>query len=365
MRIIHVSYKRIADYEDPHAWLRRLPFFTVSLEENAKVADVMSVHLIHYSGIIKQKGVEYHFVKLSRVECLFPVRLHRYLSKLDPDVVVVHGLVFPLQVIMLRLQLPVRVMIALVHHAERPFNRYRRWLQKIADRFVDIYFFNSVRHSQEWIDSKILRDASRVIEVMIGSSAFYPTDRILAREKTSVRDGVIYLWVGQLDFNKDPRTLIKAFKTFAADRPTVKLFMIYQEDNLLGEIRELIDDFPRISLVGKVHHPELLHWYNSADFVVSTSHRESGGIAVCEAMSCGCIPILTDIPSFQMMTGHGQVGFLFQPGNPQALLDVLVKSESVVGNAERQKVLDHFHVTLSNEAIVDKMMKVFTSLNHE
>ncbi|MDQ2656693.1 MAG: glycosyltransferase family 4 protein, partial [Bacteroidota bacterium] len=311
--------------------------------------------------VIRQKGVEYHFKKMSRVESWFPFRLHIYLSKLQPDVVVVHGLVFPLQVIMLRQQLGSRIKIALMHHAERPFNRYRRWFQRIADRFVDTYFFNSVQHSREWIETKIIRNPAKVIEVMIGSSVFYPVDRSLAREKIFVPDGVMYLWVGQLDVNKDPRTLIKAFKTFAAGRPTARLFMIYQNDDLLGEIKDLVDDFPRISLIGRVNHAELLHWYNSADFIVSTSHRESGGIAVCEAMSCGCIPILADIPSFQMMTDNGRVGFLFPPGNPQALLDVLVKSESVVGSVERKRVLDHFRVKLSSEAIVDKMMKVFTS----
>jgi glycosyltransferase involved in cell wall biosynthesis len=362
MRIIHVSYKRVANYDNPHAWLARLPFFTVLLEETAKSADVKSFHLISYTGVIRRNGVEYHFLKQSAIESLIPFRFNRRIARLAPDVVVVHGLVFPLQVIALRRQLGSHAKIALMHHSEPLLRHYKAWLQKLADRYVYAYFFNSLQHSRKWIERKLISDYSKICEVMIGSSIFHPMDRTVARSKTFVPEGEIYLWVGQLDINKDPQTLVNGFMMFAQERPNAHLFMIYQEDNRLDEIKDLISGFTRIKLVGKVNHPDLLYWYNSADFIISTSHYEGGGIAVCEAMSCGCIPLLTDISSFQMMINYESVGFLFPPGNPKALTAVLVKSAVMDVKIERQKVLGHFRDRLSNEVIVEKMMGVFKSL---
>ncbi|HEX3386522.1 MAG TPA: glycosyltransferase, partial [Mucilaginibacter sp.] len=78
-----------------------------------------------------------------------------------------------------------------------------------------------------------------------------------------------------------------------------------------------------ITLVGELPHDELQYWFNSADFTLSASHYEGSGTAVCEAMSCGCVPIVTDIPSFRMITDNGRCGLLYEPGNEHALLDAL------------------------------------------
>ena len=63
MRIIHLSYARVPEYSEPEAWLQRLDFFTVFLEQTATHAEVKSIHLIGCSAVIKRKGVEYHFLK--------------------------------------------------------------------------------------------------------------------------------------------------------------------------------------------------------------------------------------------------------------------------------------------------------------
>ena len=89
--------------------------------------------------------------------------------------------------------------------------------------------------------------------------------------------------------------------------------MIYHTDELISDIKKLLPvksgDQP-VMLVGKIQHSELLYWFNSADFYLSASHYEGSGTALCEAMSCGCIPLVTDIPSFRMMSGNS--GLLYR-----------------------------------------------------
>jgi glycosyltransferase involved in cell wall biosynthesis len=138
--------------------------------------------------------------------------------------------------------------------------------------------------------------------------------------------------------------------------------VIFQSNELLPKVKAL-SEVSNIELVGKINHHDLLYWYNASDFIISTSHYEGSGIAVCEAMSCGCIPILSNIPSFRMMTKNGDVGILFKPGNVDDLKDALVKSTSLNIDFEKERVLNQFKENLSFEAIskkmIDAILKVF------
>lgn len=362
MNIIHLSYARCQEQYDPVAWLNHLSFFTGILDSMKECATVKSVHCISYEGVLRKQGVDYHFLNLTKREGILPFRINRYIKGLHPDVVVVHGLVFPWQLLLLRFVLEKQIKIVVQHHAEKPLRLHKKLLQKIADRYIQAYFFASNDLATPWIKAGQLKNTSKVHEVMEVSSTFYPIEDI---QKATPGYSTTYIWVGRLDANKDAFTLIRAFKQFVAIRPEVKLLIIFRGDMLLREIKQLLYEdgaTDGITLLEDINHHELLQWYNQAAFVISTSHYEGSGTAVCEAMSCGCIPILTNIPSFRMMTNHGQVGFLFEPGNSTELKDALVKSTQVNVEDEQKRVLYQYESTLSFKAISDKMLHVINKL---
>jgi len=110
------------------------------------------------------------------------------------------------------------------------------------------------------------------------------------------------------------------------------LYMIYQTDELLDEIKQLLKASPhgnQIILVGRILHDDLLYWFNSSDFLLSGSHYEGSGTVVCEAMACGCVPIVTDINSFRMITDNGRCGLLYNIGDENDLLDALIKTQTI------------------------------------
>lgn len=367
MRVIHLSYARIMDYRDPEAWLTKIDFFVALLKQMAKQVEVKSIHCINYTGILEKDGAEYHFLKQHWIQFLLPVSIHRYVSKLDPDIVVVHGFHFPWQVLCLRWQLEKKsVKIVVQHHAERPLRHYKRILQKLIDPFISAYFFTSLDQAIPWVREKQIESLDKVVEIMEVPSVFEPMDRSDAMLRTHVKGSGSYLWVGRLDANKDPITLVKAFIRFAAVDIGAELYMVFHGDELINQVNELLLASPReaerITVIGKVDHDELLYWFNSVDFVISTSHYEGSGIAVCEAMSCGCIPILTNIPSFRMMTGNGRCGLIFTPGAVDELLQALLKSREMKISAERKKVLEQHREHLSGEAISGKMVTVFEEI---
>jgi glycosyltransferase involved in cell wall biosynthesis len=365
MKIVSTSYVNTKSFSDPQKWLDRISFYTGLLEELARTYAVQSIEQINYDGRLTQNGVTYHFLNFKKKKLWFPGKLHRYIKNLKPDILFVNGFIFPVQIMQLRKILGRKVKIIVLHRAEKPFTGIKAYLQKLADRSVDAYLFASDEFGEEWIKKGIIQSRKKIHEAMQSSSTFHIEDKTAAKNKLNIHCDRFFLWVGRLNSNKDPLTVIKAFKKYLSYQPEAKLYMIYQDDELLDHVKDLIaDDKSKqaIFLIGKIDHRQLQGWFNAADFFISGSHYEGSGIAVCEAMSCGCIPVITDIISFRRMTGPGKCGFLYKPGDPDDLLSSLLKTNEVNLESEREKVLQQFKRELSFDAIAAKINKLINSL---
>lgn len=365
MKIVSTGYTYTAGFDHPETWLKRIDFYTGILDELARRHHVDSIEQINYQGRLEKNGVSYHFLNIRKPKYFFYLRLHRYIKKLAPDVILVNGFIFPLQVIHLRWILGKKTRIIILHRAERPFTGLKRYVQRVAGRYVSAYLFSSKEFKDQW---KRNFDTRKIYEVMQASSVFYPVDREMCRQKLGIAGSPVFLWTGRLDSNKDPLTVISAFLLFLQSCPSAVLYMIYQADDLLPEVTQLIrqqNASHAIRLVGKVEHEQLLSWYNSADFIVSGSHYEGGGTAVCEAMSCGCIPVVTSIPSFRSMTALGTCGLLYEPGNDKALLAALLQTRHMDMQQERAKVLQQFRQEYSFEAIARKIEHVIEQVTNK
>ncbi len=359
MRIVSVGYSKTPEFSDPEKWLERISFYAQLLEELARQHEVSSIERINYEGEINQHEVNYHFIKLRRPIARFPFRIHRLIKKLRPDVVFVNGFIFPLQIIQLRWKLGKKVKIIVLHRSEKPFKGLKRILQQAANKYVNAYLFTSNEFGKDW---KGVIDQEKIHEVIQASSSFQPIDKHKAKQLLAITESPSLLWVGSLIKRKDPETVIKAFIQFLQFEPDAILYIIHQSDELINECKELIGTNEKIILVGKVDHNQLMNWYNAADFFILGSHYEGSGIAASEAMSCGCIPILSSINSFRRMTGPGKCGILFKPGNADDLLNSLLKIKGLDKENEKEKVLQQFSSELSFKAIARKINRVITTL---
>ncbi len=355
----------MSDCPDPLIWLKRIQHTTVILECLARLAEVIAIYHINHRGTLKQNKVQYHFTKFGRLELLLPFRFNVYVKKLRPDVVIVHGLISPWQIIMLRWQLGNSAKIMVQHHAERPLRDIRQYFQRWADRYIYAYLFCSYDLGKQWIDAGQIKDQSKIKEVMEVSSLFYLIKKEEAKLITKVPEHLVFLWVGRLLPMKDPLLVVRTFAHFTKLNSSAKLYMIYQSDELLDDVARVInklDAQDSISLIGRVEHSEMLYWYNSADFIISTSHYEGSGTAICEAMSCGCIPILPSIPSFKMMTENGKCGLLFTSKDSTDLGKTLIRCSQLNLQQEKQKVLIRYSDKLSPEATAKDIYDVIVSL---
>jgi glycosyltransferase involved in cell wall biosynthesis len=357
MRIVHLAYNTNHHFTDPDSWFERTKFFNGILEAMAKYNEVINIHFISYEGYLEKGCVKHYFQKIQNVEKHLPFRINALIRQLNPDIIIVHGLLYPHQILLLHYYVKRHVKIIVQHHAERPLTGLRKFLQKRVDKFIHAYLFASKELATNWLTSGLIGKSSKVHEVMEVSSTFYPLKE--ANDNTDFNN--TYIWVGRLDQNKDPFTLVSGFQEFLKINPRAKLIVIFRGDELLREVRSLITS-NNIELKENVDHGELLYWYNRACYILSTSHYEGSGTAVCEGMSCGCIPILSDIPSFRMMTNHGEAGLHFTPGSVEGLRNALVASGQLDVNDKREKVLKQFHEKLSSDAIAIHTLNVINSI---
>ncbi|GAB3904881.1 glycosyltransferase family 4 protein [Mucilaginibacter boryungensis] len=366
MKFVFASYVYSPGFTDPHAWIKHIGFYLGTLEALAVTDTVISIEQIDYEGEAVNNGVKYYFKRYSNHERRFPSKLHRFIRSLSPDVVVIQGLHFPLQIIQLRLMLSPHVKIIVQNHAEQPFTGIKKQLQRIADRGVHAYMFASKPMGLRWVQKGNLASAKKLHEVMEVSSDFKVINKEIAQSKTAVAGQPVFLWVGRLNANKDPLTAVRAFLQYASVQPLAKLYMIYQTDELLEDILIELAKHPsqknNIKLIGQVPHADLLYWYNSADYIISCSFYEGSGTALCEAMSCGCIPIVTAIDSFKMITDNGKCGMLFEPGDAGGVLTALIQTQQIDTSAKREYTLAHYKATLSFNAIASRFREIATTL---
>jgi glycosyltransferase involved in cell wall biosynthesis len=248
----------------------------------------------------------------------------------EPLIVHVNGLLFPMPTLLLHALLPRPRLLIAQHHAEIPWRTWRAPLQRLGLRPVDAFLFTNRELAQPWLAQGIVPSLAKVYEVMEISSLLQPQPRPAARATTHMTGKPILFWAGNLNPNKDPLTVLKGFEQVLAHHPQARLYMAYREADLYEPVAAAIAGSARlgsaVTLLGSISYPQMGAYFNSADLFVQGSYREGSGIALLDALACGVVPVVTDIPSFRTITQNGAVGSLWPPGDAQAFAQALLRT---------------------------------------
>jgi glycosyltransferase involved in cell wall biosynthesis len=326
--------------------------------------DVIIVKHINYFGKAVNDNVQYQFFRGRNKFFHIPLNTLRYVRKEKPDLVIFQGAIFPFQLVLLKMFLNKRSTIIVQHHGNLPFTGIKKLVQQVADKFVDAYIFTALGNVKIWNDKKIIKSTAKCFEVLEGTTYLEQLNKKECRAMLQMGDGDIFLWVGRLAVEKDPITILLGFEKYLRYNPAAKLYMIYQEADLLSEVVTIINTSPQlknaVQLVGKIEHEQLAVWFSAADFYISGSHREAAGYALLESLACGCIPVVTDIPPFRKIVGR--YGFLFSPGEHDSLCDALVQSSKSSKKELSENIVNYFKEELSFKKIADDIYKVCQTL---
>ena len=98
----------------------------------------------------------------------------------------------------------------------------------------------------------------------------------------------------------------------------------------------------------------------AADFFLQTSHREASGRSLLEAMSCGLVPLVTDIPAWRRIVGS--VGSLTPVGNATMFANAMIEWAGRDRVADRHAVRARFDAALTFEAIGRELREAYEAL---
>lgn len=295
------------------------------------------------------------------VEYLFTRRVNHAVAGANPDVVHINGLVFPIETWRLGRRLPPRVAIVVQDHAAgdpadvRLLRSIRRHVRRRAFSAASGFMFAAAEQADAWRDDGTIAPHQPVFEVMEAAPALARIDRADARRTSGITGSPALLWVGRLNANKDPLRVLAGFERALPHLPDATLTMVYQEDDLLLDVtrrvRQAAELRERVRLVGAVRHDRLAAYYSAADLFVLGSHREGSGYALLEACACGAVPVVTDIPSFRVITDRGRFGALWRAGDAAAFARALVQVASRDVPALSAAVMAHVNHAFSWRAI--------------
>jgi glycosyltransferase involved in cell wall biosynthesis len=330
-------------------------------------ARVSVVQACARSGQLERNGVRYHFLPRGEQAggaALAP--LGALLRSLAPDVLHVHGLDSHQDVLSLAAQLPDLPLI-LQDHASRPPRPWRRaaWRRGLA--VAGGIAFCAAEQAQPFADASLLAAQTRIYEIPESTSRFTPGDRVAARRATGIHGDPAVLWVGHLDANKDPLTVLDGVSAAVRALPGLQLWCCFGVAPLLRLVQDRIAGDSRlrerVQLVGRVPHERVEQLMRAADIFVLGSHREGSGYALIEALACGLPPVVTDIPSFRALTGAGAVGRLWPCGDAQKLGAALQSVAARPPDDERRAVRAHFDRELSFAALGTKLVTMYRDVS--
>ena len=164
-------------------------------------------------------------------------------------------------------------------------------------------------------------------------------------------------------------TALRGFEQILATWPNAHLYVYPLTTALLPDLRTYVAARPllkqHVHFRSRASFEQMEMLHNSADFLCRTSLHEFSGFAVLEALACGAIPVVTDIPSFRAMTDAGRYGVLFPPGDAEALArGVLAIPPETIPERSRQ-VRAWFEHALSFPALARQLDAVYREVVDE
>lgn len=238
-----------------------------------------------------------------------------------------------------------------------------KWLWRLSDCMVV-----NAESLKDLLAEDFSVDPNRIEVIPNGVDTDYFTPDF---SKRSAHPSLIY--VGRLVEQKDPFTLLKAFRLVLDRLPHATLVMLGN-----GHLRPVIDEFLRTQSLGSCVQvcngtDDIRPFLQRAWAFVLPSVFEGSPNVVIEAMAGGLPIVSTRVDGVPELIKDYETGFMVEPQNPEALADAVVKVLSNdekcrdMGAAARQKAVREFSMErmarLTEQVFLDAAKKAGIELN--
>ncbi|WP_366143092.1 glycosyltransferase family 4 protein [uncultured Rikenella sp.] len=148
----------------------------------------------------------------------------------------------------------------------------------------------------------------------------------------------VFALSGRLEPEKGILDILQAFAQLSYR------LIVLGSGSLLEPCRHRFRDTPTIQFMG--HTDQVENYLQQADYYISNSQSEGLSLAVCEAISCGLWPVLSDIPSHHDILDTCHIG-TFIPRREPTTLSIIQAVETALKitsspNELHQAIEEHF-----------------------
>jgi glycosyltransferase involved in cell wall biosynthesis len=268
-----------------------------ALQGDGRVHPVVHGRHRTQQAVVEYGGVEYHFHTSDGA-------LATALATRVPHVVHVHGLGWSRVLRRLHGAVP-SVPLVVQHHGELPFRGRAKLGHRAVRRHIAGYLFTgaSTGQVQPWIDEGVIARDARCFEVLEAASLLPDDDSL----PVMLEGSPSILWVGRLVDGKDPLTAVSAFALAASTLPDAHLHLLATDRTLESQVRTRAAELGLLAQRIHIHDPVpstyIKGWYEAATIFFSTSRHEGSGYSLIEALTCGCVPVVSDIPPHRAIVG--------------------------------------------------------------
>ena len=299
--------------------------------------------------------------------------LYKAVKKINPDVVITEGFGG---------WAPAGIRYAVTHrkklcmfyertaYVERNSPKWRSLYRRIMGIPVDYFLINGTL-TEEYLNNGLhLRSTPKVKGCMCADSfglsdavsKVTEEDNQTLREELNLKDGLTYLFVGQLVERKGIKELLSVWNKHTAKYPEDNLLVIGKgilEQSLRAEYAA--DD--SIKILGGINYDELYRYYALCDVFVMPTLEDNWCLVIPEAMACGK-PVACSIYNggHYELVQDGVDGYKFDPLNPDSIIETLAQFHHSDLRFMGQKAIEiesNFTPDKAAQRIFDACQKVF------
>lgn len=164
----------------------------------------------------------------------------------------------------------------------------------------------------------------KIIPIGVDTTLFKPVATKLARKSLGLdADNPIILFVGRMEFNKGPETLLDAFKILKIKHPTAVVCFVGGNNDIKNDTAiklmktrcKNLGIAKNVRFFGRIDQNMLNLYYSAADVCVMPTFYEIFGIVPIESMACGTPVVGSDTGGLKYTIINGVTGYRAQTQN--------------------------------------------------
>ena len=180
-----------------------------------------------------------------------------------------------------------------------------------------------------------------------------------SNKKDSVRDDLV-IFVGGIS---ERYIKIKGIETFVRSAKYLPHVQFVVAGEYFDDSMEYLSSIAtqNVEFLGHVPHEDLPKWYQKAKVYCQLSLFESFGLPLAEAMSCGCVPVVTNNAALPEVVGD--TGFYVPYGDSKATAEAIREAlKSDKGKEARERIKNMFSIEQRETELINIIEEIMDNI---